>query len=126
VVTKSIQRLGRWIKADEVFEARTSGDLDRTVRALPLKTNPIDRYFLLQSIVKESYKQRREPRMRRLCLEVGRAHLNEFAGISRALAADMAGTLPTVPSFKRLATALDEDGLIDDAISVCEAADRFS
>lgn len=124
-MTKFVQRLGRSIKADEVFEAWTSADLGRMVRALPLKTNPIDRHFLLQSIVQATYKRRSDPNMRQLCVEIGRLHLSEFPALSQALAAEFDGPLPAVPSFKWLATTLAEGGHFDEGISVCEAADRL-
>src|SRR2546427_10153885 len=95
------------------------------VRALAVRTNLIDRHFLLQSIVKESYKRRTDPRMKELCLEVGRLHLREFPGIAPALAAEMGGSLPTVPSFKWLVTVLAEEDRFEEAVSVCEAAARM-
>ena len=41
------------------------------------------------------------------------------------LQGDMGGTLPRVPSFVWLATALAEEGRIEEAIEVCEAAARL-
>lgn len=55
-----IERMGRWIKADEVFDAWMSNDLRRMLRAMSLWTNPVDRHLLLQGIVKETYKRRTE------------------------------------------------------------------
>lgn len=92
------------------------------VRALPVKTNPIDRHFLLHGIIKEAYKRRIDPEMRRLCVEVGDTHLSEFPSIRSSLAEDMGGELPTVPAFKWVATALAEDGSYEKAIAICEAA----
>ena len=120
-----IQRFGRNVIADEVFHAWASGDLGRMMRALSLKTNPIDRHFLLQTIVQATYKLRDDSRMRQACIEVGQQHLKEFPGISGSLAKDMGGELPTVPSFKWLATALAEDGRLDEAIAVCEEAEQL-
>jgi hypothetical protein len=51
---RRIHRLGKWIKADEAFEAWMSADLDRMFRALKVDTNPIDRHLLLQGIVHET------------------------------------------------------------------------
>jgi hypothetical protein len=124
-MTTYIQRLGRNVIADEVFHAWTSGDLGRMMRALPLKTNPIDRHFLLQSIVQATYNLRDDRKMRQVCIEVEQQHLKEFPGISGSLAMDMGGELPTVPSFKGLATALAEVGRLDEAIAVCEEAERL-
>ena len=60
----SVLRMGKWVAADEVFEAWGSGDLTRMLAALTLSTNPIDRHFLLLGIVRATYKQRTNPEMR--------------------------------------------------------------
>ncbi len=124
-MTSYIERLGRNVVADEVFHAWTSQDLERMIRALPLDTNPIDRHFLLQSIVEATYRLREDSRMRQTCIDVGKTHLTEFPGISESLATDMGGQLPTVPSFKWLATVLAENGSIDEAIAVCQKAQEM-
>ena len=124
-MTTYIQRLGRNVIADEVLHAWTSGDLGRMMFALPLKTNPIDRYFLLQAIVQATCKLRDDSRMRQVCIDLGQQHLKEFSGMSRSLAKDMGRELPTESSFKWLATALAEDGMLDEAIAVCEEAERL-
>ena len=117
--------MGRFMNADEAFEAWTSGDLCRMLAARSVPTNPIDRHFLLQGIVKEAYKRRVDPEMRRVCIETGLMHLSEFGTIGPALEKDMGGSLPRVPSFAWLATVMAEDGQIDEAVRVCEQAARF-
>lgn len=114
--------MGRWIDADEAFEAWTSDDLPRMLAAKSVPTNPIDRHFLLQGIVRATYRLRSDPVMMRLCIETGRTHLGEFEKIGPALKADFNGTLPQVPSFAWLATALVEEGMADEAVRVCERA----
>ncbi len=120
-----VERLGRFIEADEAFEAWMSGDLARMLAARAVRTNPIDRHFLLQGIVKETYRLRSDPSMRNLCIETGMTHLSEFLQIGPALAADMGGRLPRVPSFAWLSTALAEVGQVREAVDVCERAERF-
>ena len=117
-----IERMGRWINADEVFAAWMSNDLRRMLAARSIRTNPVDRHFLLQGIVKETYKRRSEPRMRQLCIETGLVHLDEFPKLALGLRKDMGGELPRVPSFAKLAKALAEEGKLDEAIRVCETA----
>lgn len=124
-MTKRVERMGRWVDADEAFEAWTSGELPRMLAATSVRTNPIDRHFLLQGIVKETYRQRRNPTMRQVCIQTGMMHLTEFSTIAPALRADFGGTLPRVPSFECLATALAEDGKVEEAVRVCEAAVRY-
>lgn len=124
-MTKRIERMGRWVDADEAFEAWTSGDLARMLAARSMRTNPIDRHFLLQSIVKETYRLRSDAKMKRLCIETGMAHLSEFSTIAPALRADFDGSLPRVASFAWLATVLAEEDKVEEAIRVCETAARF-
>ena len=49
-------------------------------------------------------------------------HLREFVTIGPALKLDFGGTVPRVPSFAWLATALSEEGMVEEAIPVCETA----
>lgn len=76
-----IYRMGRHIKADKVFEAWSSGDLNKMLKAVSIKTNPVDRHFLLQTIVEVTYKRRKEPEMHRICREIAEKHMSEFAAL---------------------------------------------
>ena len=117
-----IYRMGRKIKTDKVFEAWTSGDLNEMLEAVSLKTNPVDRHFLLQTIVETTYKRRKEPEMRRTCRRIAEKHISEFAVIAPALKQDMGGSLPRVTTFQHFATLLAEDGDYEYAINVCNTA----
>lgn len=121
----SVIRMGRPVPADEVFEAWTSGDLDKMIAAFPKRTNPIDRHFLLQGIVQATYKRRSVQTMRQLCKKVGLKHIDEFKDIAPALKIDMGGTLPRVSTFQHLATVFTEDREYEVAIQVCESAIAF-
>lgn len=121
-MTVFIVRNGNSIIADEVFLAWTSGSLSRMTRALEIRTNPIDRHFLLQSIVALAYKQRDKSSIRKLCRNVGLTHLAEFPTIAPHLEAEMGGMMPRITTFPLLATVLTEDGEFDEAIGVCELA----
>lgn len=125
-MTVRVERLGRFIDADEAFHAWMSGDLPRMLAARSIKTNPIDRHFLLQGIVHQTYRQRDRAELRQLCIETGMIHLEEFSSIGPALRKDMGGTLPRVPSFAWLATALGEAGRFDEACRVCQRAAKFN
>jgi hypothetical protein len=46
-----------------------------------LKTKPISRHYLLQTIVSETYKLRKEEKYRNICIEHSEKHLEEFAEI---------------------------------------------
>jgi hypothetical protein len=117
-----IYRMGHHIKADKVFIAWSSGDLNKMLTAMPVKTNPIDRHFLLQTIVELTYKRRKEPEMRRICREIAEKHISEFSALAPALKQDMGGDLPRVPTFQHFATLLTEDGQYDYAERVCNIA----
>jgi hypothetical protein len=53
-------RQGKSVPVDDAFRAWTSGDLPKMIKAVSIKTNLIDRHFLLQSIVDATYKLRKE------------------------------------------------------------------
>ncbi len=55
-----ILRQGKATKTDAVFKAWTSGNLKKMLNVLNVKTNPIDRHYLLQGIVNETYKLRQQ------------------------------------------------------------------
>lgn len=115
-------RQGKSVPVDDAFHAWTSGDLNQMMKAVLTKTNPIDRHFLLQSIVDATYKLRKEEKYQKLCVEYAEKHLQEFSAIAPALKEDMGGTLPRITTFQHFATVLAEDGEYDKAISVCETA----
>jgi len=120
-----ILRFGKLVPTDEVFNAWTSGDLDRMLRALDLQTNPIDRHYLLLGIVKETYRRRSEPAMASECARVAEMHLAEFQALGQALKSDGDGTLPRVPTFQHYATLLTEQGDFERAVWVCELAKDY-
>jgi hypothetical protein len=115
-------RGGRSVPVDEVFEAWTSGDLHRMLRALNLKSNPIDRHYLLMGIVEQTFKQRSDSVMAHECERVAEIHLAEFPNIVPALKQEMGGELPRVTTFQNYATLLAERGQFEKAIDVCKLA----
>ncbi|MBW0279384.1 hypothetical protein [Shewanella xiamenensis] len=118
-------RLGKAVRTDAAFNAWTSGDLDKMLKAVKTKTNPIDRHFLLQSIVNITYKQRKTERYRNLCIEYAKLHLQEFPSLVPTLKEDMDGTLPRITTFQNYSTLLTEDGEFEKAISVCKQAIEY-
>jgi hypothetical protein len=63
-------RQGKSIPIDDAFRAWTSGNLEDMLKAVNTQNNPIDRHFLLQSIVTESYKLRKEEKYRKFALNL--------------------------------------------------------
>ena len=115
-------REGEAIQVDEAFKAWTCGDLAQMLDAVSTETHLIDRHFLLQRIVSETYKLRNDPHHRDLCLQHARLHIDEFDDIAPVLKKEMDGTLPRVTTFQHFATILAENKEYDRAILVCEKA----
>jgi hypothetical protein len=118
-------RQGEAVQVDNVFEAWTSGDLSEMLKSVQKKTNPIDRHFLLQNIVNETYKLRKGANHRETCIKYSEIHLAEFPVIAPALKKDLGGYLPRVTTFQNYATVLTEIGEYEKAIKVCEDANSF-
>ncbi len=117
-----ITRMGQFVKADSVFRAWTSENLPQMLNVLNVKTNPIDRHFLLSGIVRLTYKQRTIPQMRQLCIETAEKHVAEFPQIAPSLKIEMGGILPEVPTFQYLVTLLVEDKKYERALEICKVA----
>ncbi|PHS10624.1 MAG: hypothetical protein COA78_11235 [Blastopirellula sp.] len=118
-------RLGKLVKVDEVNRAWKSGDLNRMLKAINLKTHLLDRHLILMAIVRETYKKREKPDHRKLCKKVAVLHINEFKTIAPALRYDLNGVLPRVSTFQHLATLLTEDKRFQDAVRVCQIALKY-
>jgi hypothetical protein len=113
---------------EEAREAWLSGDLQRMINALDSKASLVDRHFLLQTVVQETYRLRSEPRMADKCLEVAQTHCDEFSSIVgelRTWSSESGHDLPRVSTFQHYATLLTERGEFDRAIQVCESAIGF-
>ncbi|MFP4691639.1 MAG: hypothetical protein ACLFMU_06975 [Bacteroidales bacterium] len=120
---KFVERQGKVTQTDRSFDAWTSGDLNEMLKATKTDTNPIDRHFLLQTIVAETYKRRKEKKYRDLCIEYSEKHIEEFKNrIEKPLKADSYGQLPRISTFQHYATLLTELGDYDKAIEVCKTA----
>ena len=112
-------------KWDEVFYARTTNDLEKMLQVVDVKTTLVNRHFLLQIIVSETYKLREQEKYKNLCLKHSELHLSEFPEIAPALKKEMDGILPRVSTFQNYATLLTEIGEYEKAISVCEMAIEY-
>jgi len=119
-------RKGRAVEADKSFNAWTSRNLDEMLKASETDTNAIDRHFLLQTIVDETYKRRDDEKYRDLCIEFSEKHLKEFSEtIVSELKKEFNGDLPRVLTFQYYSTLLTELGDFERAIKVCETAISF-
>lgn len=107
---------------DEVFRAYTLMDLKKMLKVTELKTSLINRHYLLQSIVSESYKIRKEEYYKNVCIEFSEKHLKEFPEIYTKLKDDNNGDMPRVTTFQLYSTLLTELGEYEKAISICEKA----
>ena len=119
------------VKTDAVRAAWCSGSLARMLTVLDMPTAPVDRHYLLQSIVRIAYAERnRDPEMRSLCEKIAWIHLTEFSTLSEALLLDCRKGVDEfypvgVPTFKHLAIVLTENGEFDKAVEVCELAMKY-
>jgi len=86
------------------------------------RTDLVTRHFLLQEIVRHTYKHRADPEMRSLCRKYSELHLAEFPMIAAPLRGMIGGFLPRVLTFQNYATVLTEDGEYEKAIEVCQRA----
>jgi len=100
-------------------------ELNRMLADLSKKTQPIDRHFLMQSIVGETYKRRKDIEMRKICKEIGVKHLSEFKDLAPHLKKEFDGVLPRVTTFQYLSTLLTENKNYDGAIKICKMAIRY-
>ncbi|MEH6734315.1 MAG: hypothetical protein V7690_06690 [Shewanella sp.] len=121
-----ITRLGKQVKSDKVFESWTSNNLPQMLNAVSLKTNLIDRHFLLQSIIIDTYPERANHQYRDMCIKYSQMHIKEFNEIISALGKQMDGELPRVVTFQHYATILTENADFDRAIEVCKAAIKYN
>ncbi|MBK9097545.1 MAG: hypothetical protein IPM14_05325 [bacterium] len=126
-MTSYILRDGKSIPADEVFNAWSSNDLNKMLSVLDKNTHPVDRHFLLQGIINETYKQRNEKEKLNICRNVCELFLEEWPKLADALVKDFGGqlSLPRISVFQNYATLLAEAGEYDKAIAVCEIAIKY-
>lgn len=122
---KYIYRNGNMVKADEVFDSWTSGDLDKMLNVVNKPTNILDHHHLLMGIVNQTYKNRSDPKMAKICMETAEKHISEFPKILKALKEDMPDFLPRVSTFQQYATLLVELGNFQRAIEVCNKAIEY-
>ena len=105
-----------------VFDASTSEDLASMLAVIDQPAKPLDRHFLLMSIIKETYRRRDDPIMRETCRRVGRRHLELLPKFVHPLKRLVGGFMPRVSTFEHLTMILSEDGDYDEAIRVAEMA----
>jgi imidazolonepropionase-like amidohydrolase len=92
------------------------------IDALRREKDPMERHRLLGEIVEASHRQRADAAMNKLFLRFAGMHVKELPKMAAALRAAGGGRRPAVPAFTLLAAALEEDGQIEEALSVCNQA----
>jgi curved DNA-binding protein CbpA len=117
----------RQVAPDEKAKAVwKSDDMDEMLKAAKVDLGPADRNQLLTSIVEKAYKERKDPKMRKIFHRFARIHVEELPRLAPALKEQHGGELPPIPTFKDLAIALEEEKRYDEAVSVCEQAVGFN
>jgi len=103
-------RDGALVESDERRKALNSGDLDRMLKQLYKKGDPVDTHFLYLQLIGQAYSRRNEPEMRALFKKLANEHVEKFDSIREQLIKEI-GILPRVPTFQYLATVYTEDKL---------------
>lgn len=101
--------------------------LSDKVAALETETDPLDRHFLLEAIVRESFRLRHDDhKMRKLCEEIGIRHLQEFPRIAPLLQREIGyGKMPPVFTFQALGVLMTEWGAYQVAVDIYEMALQY-
>jgi hypothetical protein len=121
-VVKKFTKEERESGLDEVYFAMLDDDLDKMLSVTELNTIPKNRHYLLQSIVNQSYKLRKEEKYKNICINFSEQHLKEFDAISPYLINKYDSTLPRVSTFQNYSTLLTELGEYEKAIDICRKA----
>ena len=106
---------------DEVYLARLDRNLNEMLKVIHIQTIPANRHFLLQGIIEQTYKLRKDKTYNDLCIEFCEKHLNELPNLIEALK-DEFESLPRILVFQNYSTILTELGEYQKAIDVCEIA----
>ena len=101
---------------------RKATPLDRMIDALRHEKDPLKRHRLLGEIVEASHRQRADTAMKKLFLRFAGMHVKELPKMAAALKVAGGDRLPVVPAFSLLAAELEEDGRMEEALSVCSQA----
>lgn len=107
---------------DEVYHAAFSGDLNQMLNVTELKTTLINRHFLLQAIVSESYKLRKEEKYKNISINFSEKYIDEFPQFIQPLKTKFGESLPRISVFQNYSTLLMELGEYEKAIKACEFA----
>jgi hypothetical protein len=111
---------------DELYEATfLSNDIERKIKATEIQTdNIINRHFLLQSIITESYRLRKDKYYSNLCIKFSEIHIAEFDETANALRKEY-DKIPRILVFQYYSTVLTEIEDFDKAINICKTAISF-
>lgn len=81
-----IQRFGQTVEADAAFFAAGGIDLDAKRAALTVKTNAVDRHYLLASLVELLFQMRKDrPDLVPELIETARMHIDELPALLPAI-----------------------------------------
>jgi hypothetical protein len=71
-------RNGALVESDERREALNSADLDRMLKQLYKKGDPVDTHFLYLQLIGQAYSRRKEPEMRSHFKKLANEHVEKF------------------------------------------------
>jgi hypothetical protein len=107
---------------DPVRDALAGEDIDQLRAVVDLAEEPVAQHLVLSKIIDLAYRERADAAMREILLENGQRYISLFPQLLPALQAELGENVRTIPVFKQMAIALDEDGEYEAAIAVCRTA----
>lgn len=116
-----IHRFNKFIEADKVYLAWASNDIDTMLAAIDIKSNPLDRHYLLLNIVNLSYSKREIEYYKEIAIKTAELHISEIKPILDYFN-KYEHCIPSIPTFQQYATILTEIGEYDKAINICKKA----
>jgi hypothetical protein len=99
-----------------------SDNLDDMIDASKVPLDPIHRNILLTKIIENTYKQRKDVRMKKTFKRFARIHLDEIPTLAPMLKSKHGDSLPNIPTFKLSAIVFEEEENYAAAIAVCKMA----
>ncbi|NLN27756.1 MAG: hypothetical protein GX161_06005 [Firmicutes bacterium] len=101
--------------------------LEDKLAALRTETDALDRHFLYEAIVRETFRLRHDDhKMRQLCERIGMEHLREFPRIAARLRREIGyGHMPPVFTFQAMGALMTEWGAYQKAVDIYEMALRY-
>lgn len=104
---------------------RQASAIDRLIDSLNRVEDPAERHRLLTQLVEAAWQERAAPAMRKVFHRYAARHIAEMPGILPVLKKARRTRPDPVPTFRLLASALEEEGRSDEAMAVAAQAAAY-